>query len=1069
VNNASTHHHYNPDWLSDDDLAANFVARLDDFAFLRDELARAPLQGSAQHYLLVGVRGAGKTTLLKRLAVAIRRDADLCDHLIALSFPEELYQVKNLADFWWAACEALADELDRMGRSDTADTVMDSIAQAKKSGISSGISADPLANAGLQHLLQTCASLGLRPVLLVDNLDMVFQRIDKAGRKLKDPHAPAYWALREALSTTTSPIVIGGSVRLSEPFTDYDKAFYDFFIPKRLGKLSLQEARLVLDRLADAQGVPEVKQRLIDRPSRIEALYTLTGGNPRALGLIFELLRQGPNSRAVQDFERLMDITTPYYKARFEELAEQAQVVMHALAVCRPEDAAGSGLRFGLTAAEIGAHAGLPTGSVSAQLDAQEREGLVEKSAAHGRTQYRIAEQLFRLWLQMRGSRRIRQNVIGLTQYLEAMFSVEELQTGLHAQASKDHEAQARYAFAFSDANDAMHLRRGLEAKGADHLLQHLKAKGGAIEDYLHAGDLPEDLHALLLLHEKLQKCSRGNSGLDADEQDSLLGSIELSLEQKQSSVQSLCISTSAKDELIRLRPILAKEYQRLLRYGLNSNDLPMLFYSRARGCLPLPLLTPQHADEAVPMAPDATAFRAMVWRLLGDRNSVTFIDDTAASAWLDWGKQYAGGANANEWANVAFTLLLSRCFEPAKQALDHAFSLQETWYAWLVRGSLLDDTDADVAEVELAYRQSIALDPAQAHAWGFLGRLLANKLNRYNEAEVAYRRAIELDPAEGLTWNSLGGLLADKLNRYEDAEAAYRKAIELDPEKGFVWICLGRLLAEKLHRYEDAEAAYRKAVELDPVEGFFWNCLGRLLAEKLHRYEDAEAAYRKAVEFDPVEGFFWNCLGRLLAEKLHRYEEAEFAYRKEIEVDPTAPHPWIDLAILFEDQGRWEEASAACARASVLNPKLDSYWHEKHADLQTRVFTNAAKLALDAANLPALREALSQLLAESVDIPSALASTHFVEGFLAEVLAQGKQAAAVLDLLRELGFARHARPLLLAFEAAVANRPDMLAELEPEVQRAALRMFERLSAPTGEVPGKTAKATVKRTKKKAQ
>ena len=1065
MNSASTHHHYNPDWLSDDDLAANFVARLDDFAFLRDELARAPLQGSAQHYLLVGVRGAGKTTLLKRLAVAIRRDADLRDHLIALSFPEELYQVKNLADFWWAACEALTDELDRMGRSDSADTVMDSITQAKKSGAS----ADPLDNAGLQHLLQTCAGFGLRPVLLVDNLDMVFQRIDKAGRKLKDPHAPAYWALREALSTTTSPIVIGGSVRLSEPFTDYDKAFYDFFIPKRLGKLSLQEARLVLDRLADAQEAPEVKRRLIDRPSRIEALYTLTGGNPRALGLIFELLRQGPNSRAVEDFERLMDITTPYYKARFEELAEQAQVVMHALAVCRPEDAAGSGLRFGLTAAEIGTHAGLPTGSVSAQLDAQEREGLVEKSAAHGRTQYRIAEQLFRLWLQMRGSRRIRQNVMGLTQYLEAMFSVEELQTGLRGDGSKDHETQARLAFAVSDANDAMHLRRGLEAKGADHLLQHLRVKGGAIEDYLHAGDLPEDLHAIVLLREKLQKCSRGNDGLDADEQDALLGSIELSLEEKRSSVQLLCVPASAKEEVIRLRPLFVNERRRLLRYGLHSDDLPMLFHSRACGCLLLPLLMPQHAEEAVPMAGDAVAFRAMVWRLVGDRNSVGFIDDTAANAWLDWGKQHATSANATEWANVAYTFLLSKCFAPAKQALDHAFSLQETWYAWFTRGVLLDDTDADVAEVELAYRNSIALQPQWAPAWRYLGRLLADKLNRYDEAEVVFRKAIELDPAEGLNWNGLGRLLANKLNRYDESEVAYRKAVELDPTKGFNWNSLGHFLADKLSRYDEAEAAYRKGIELDPLDAYAWSCFGLLLVDKFNRYDEAEVAYRKAIEVDPVYAYAWGCLGRLLAEKLHRYEEAEAVYRKYCELDPTATHPWILLGVLFEHQGRWEKASAAYARAADLDSTLDSHWHKRHADLQTRVLTNAAKLALDAENLPALQETLRQLLAESADIASALASTHFVEGFLAGVLAQGKQAAAVLDLLRELGFARHARPLLLAFEAAVANRPDMLTELEPEVQRAALRMFERLSAPTAPVPGKAAKAAVKRTKKKAQ
>ena len=146
-----------------------------------------------------------------------------------------------------------------------------------------------------------------------------------------------------------------------------------------------------------------------------EALRTATKsmvskgmGGPRRAAATMRATAQGAGQLAVEDFERLMDNTTPYYKARFEDLSEQAQVVMHALAVRRLGN--GSGLRFGHTAAEIGSHAGLATGTVSAQMDVLEREGLVEKSAAHGRTQYRIAEQLFRLWLQMRSNRRIRQN-----------------------------------------------------------------------------------------------------------------------------------------------------------------------------------------------------------------------------------------------------------------------------------------------------------------------------------------------------------------------------------------------------------------------------------------------------------------------------------------------------------------------------------------------------------------------------------------------------------------------------------------------------------------------------------
>ena len=331
----------------------------------------------------------------------------------------------------------------------------------------------PASDSGLRLLLETCSELKQRPVLLVDNLDLLFQRIGTKGRKRNNPHATAYWALREALSTTTSPMVIGGSVRLSEPFTDYDKAFYDFFATKRLGKLSLEEVRDVLNQLAQNQNCPEAQERLQKHPGRIEALHELTGGNPRALGLLFELLRHSPDSRAVEDFERLMDLTTPYYKARFEDLSDQAQVVMHALATRRP---AGSGLRFGHTAADIGQQAGLPTNTVSTQLDILEREGLVEKSANHGRMQYRISEQLFRLWLQMRATRRIRRSVIGLAEFLEALFDPQELQDCLQGQDRGSLLGSARLAFAIAGTNCLedqkqafITLRRGRRVPPCNH------------------------------------------------------------------------------------------------------------------------------------------------------------------------------------------------------------------------------------------------------------------------------------------------------------------------------------------------------------------------------------------------------------------------------------------------------------------------------------------------------------------------------------------------------------------------------------------------------------------------
>ena len=1096
-------HHYNPDWLDDEALLTDFIARQADFRFLRDDLARAPLVGNVQHYLLVGPRGAGKTTLLKRLAVAIRRDDELRDHLVALSFPEELYQVKNLSDFWWAACEALADELDRLGQREASDRLYLDV-----DGYRSPRPADAALPDGLGRLRQACAALARRPVLLVDNLDLVLERIDNQGRKRKDPLSPTYWELREMLSTATSPVVIASSVRLSEPFTHYDKAFYDFFLPHRLGKLPLDEVRAVLERQAQRHGAPEVKARLDERPARLETLYELTGGNPRAIGLIFELLRQGPNSRAVEDFERLMDLTTPYYKARFEDLSDQAQVIMHAMAVRRPGQ--DGGLRFGHTAAEIAAHAGLVAKTVSAQLDLLEKEGVIEKSAASGRTQYRIAEQLFRLWLQMRGSRRVRQNVIGLAEFLEALFDVRELTAQLHGARGL---CGARLAFAVAETREAAPLRDGLVAFGAGLVLDAVSAQGESLDVHLADGDLPPALDSLVRLRQRLRQCAIHD--LTQEEQDALLGSVVFSLAEKTAAVEALCAAATARAEAARVRPLLTTERERLLRNGLPDADLALFFHLRAEGQLPLPWLTPYHAEAAccTRLIP---ALRAMLWRLAGAREFVKFTAGSAAR-WLCWGREHAQAATSVEWANVAGALRRSRQFAVAEQALEEAFRRGESSRAWFERGALLDNTNGDVQAAETAYRKAIELDPEDAipwlnlgilladklqrnedakaalrkaieidpkHAvsWNNLGYLFADKLLRYEEAEAAYRKAIEIDPKYAPPWNGLGILFADKLQRYQDAETAYREAIEIDPKESAPWHNLGILLSDKPQFYEDAEAAYRKAIDIDPKSAPSWNGLGILLTYKLQRYQDAEAAYRKAIEIDPKESAPWHNLGILLSDKLMRYEEAEKAYRKAIEISPQKAFPWHGLGNLFTDRlHRYEDAEAAYRKAIEIDPSFGiawgslgilleklqrndaafeayekavtrdannvAYWRKRRSALEIRLRLRTTRQALANGDLQAVKDCLADILAQADDVAAALASPAFVQGLLGQALANPEHAAAMGEMLKELGLDKTARPLLLAYEAALDNKEAALDALEPEVRLAAKLLYGQLIA----------------------
>lgn len=903
-----SHHHYNPDWLSDEAVVANFVVRQDEFGFLRDELAHAPIEGSVQHYLLIGPRGAGKTTLLKRLAVSIRNDVDIRDHLIALSFPEELYQVKNLADFWWAACDALLDELERLGEVSKADQLLRSIESTDKRN------QDPSGDVGLILLRQICVQLKRRPVMLVDNLDLVFQRIDKSGRKLNDPHAPAYWALREALSTTTSPIVIGGSVRLSEPFTDYDKAFYDFFLPKRLSKLSLAEVHRVLERLAYVQGTPEVLERLRIRPGRVDALYELTGGNPRSLGLIFELLRQGSSSRAVEDFERLMDITTPYFKARFEDLSEQAQVVMHALAVRTPGN--GGDLRFGHTAAEIGNYSGLPTTTISAQMDVLEREGLVEKNSNHGRTQYRISEQLFRLWLQMRSTRRIRQNVLGLTEFLQALFDVEELYAGLGSDSSP--LAAAKYALAIAETDGMDTWRCGLQAYSVENVAKHVEANDENIEDYLQANDLRDDLSVMVLMYDKLRRRCKGK--LTTEELSAFIGSISLTIEQKQLHFEKLCLSEMQAEEFAKIRTILHKERQRLLKNGMHEADLAFLYKMRACGHLPLPFLTVADAEVAlIGKSPDA---KNVIFRLIGAREFVKFKDHDSANEWLKWSINNVKNATSQEWANVAGAMRCSKQIDIAMQVLDQAFKIGDSAPAWYERGVLLFIKE-DFEQAEAAHYKAIDLDSAYSWPWTGLGRLLRDQ-GRTAEAEAAYRKAIELDPGHPRPWNGLGNLLRSQ-KRKDEAEAAYRKAIELDSFYCDPWNGLGNILREQ-QCMEEAESSYRKAIELDPFWATPWSNLGHLLRH-VKRMPEAESAYQKAIKLDPFWAIPWNGLGSLFRHQ-GRTEEAEAAYRKAIELDSDWTMPRGNLASLLATQKRTIEAEAAYRKAIELDPTDSWLWN---------------------------------------------------------------------------------------------------------------------------------------------
>lgn len=407
---------YNPRLWNANEVRAYYVARPSLLDRIVDDLRREGADNHPQHRLIVGLRGMGKSTLLRRIAVSVEDDAKLNATWLPLSFPEEQYNIASLSDFWLNCLDALSDLLESRGEKDASDRLDAEVEQIdRKDG-----------EGALTALLRAAATQKRRLLLLVDNIDLVFDRI-------KDED----WKLREALQAHPEILIVGASAKVLEDTYDYKAAFYDFFKIDELRGLTEVEMRETIVNLARLGKAEHIIERIDADPARLRVLHTLTGGNPRTAVLLYGVLLKGIDGDVRSDLEGLLDEVTPLYKARFEELPPLSQQLLDKLALhWHPA-----------SAAALAKLLDWKVNLVSAQLDRLIGAGIVEKVKApkSKRLNFQIGERFFNIWYLMRTSRRLRRRLIWLVECLRGLYSNQELQA----------IARQRMAQAFSDSRDA--------------------------------------------------------------------------------------------------------------------------------------------------------------------------------------------------------------------------------------------------------------------------------------------------------------------------------------------------------------------------------------------------------------------------------------------------------------------------------------------------------------------------------------------------------------------------------------------------------------------------------------
>lgn len=1051
---------FSPGRQNDEEIRACYIARQAMLDLILGDIRSTRSGAIPQHHIIIGQRGMGKTTLLKRLDVELR-DEPLAKHFIPLGFPEEQYAVDRLSAVFLNCLDSLADTLEREEHSqDLIDRIDDEVERIRKDRASD----DLVAQDAEKTLLALAAETGRRPVLLVDNLDLIFDRLKK--------HELHH--LRAFLMKAGAPILIGAAVHPPEDTQNYDSPFYDHFKPHHLSRLSLEEMREVLLKMAARAGNTEIPARIDLERGRLHALHALTGGNPRTTRILFEIFAHGFSQEAYQDLEALLDWMTPIYKARFEELSDQAQVVVSAIATIW-EPAVLSRICEGTR---------LLPNQVSPQLDRLKKSGVIEEVTVDppdrvgpippqrtpkDRTGYQLAERFFNIWFLMRqATRRDKRNLTFLTRFIECLHTPEERLGMAKNLLSKQALSRADqvYGLALELTLPSSSLRADLRDHVYEAIVQAKREFNEHIEEIIDPTEIPQHQWDIAELRERLAANAPGTSAKDRRAYADELLACPMLVDQRTALASKWPSAKQASTLIKRVRNFRKnavnawgdadwKWFEKLLTTGamahLADGDQVSEAIERADSvnrCLILVSLGRVSALRQI----SGTAFEHLRSFLAPS------ADEQSAKRWFQWGlllhselgkhvealKAYEQALQINPKDSHTWNYIgLIHFYETklpnkAREAFENAIAADETnHHAWHNLANTFCQHLKMPHEAVEHYERAINIQPQFWLAWGGLGWVLTNSLKRHDEAIKAFRKAVELNPHDFQSWNNLGYVFHHNTVDLAQAQENYRRSLAENPKYDVAIRNLGNLLVLK-REYREARKLWGDATAQMPDDSHTWKSYGNLLRDHLHDYPEAEKAYQHVLRIKPEDSPIWNTLGNLIQDYRSNPSEAREAYQRAIEIAPN-DSTCARCNLAFLHSSHLNELSEATVMLATVGQASD------HAEIADGIELVWAIIAAHRQNWgdagDHLKKALN-LLGEAKSFPS-----RTIDDWMraSAVMIHLNLGSNLVELLAETGFDQRLRPWMEALKAILRGDKTYLRNAPVEVRESAAELFDEI------------------------
>ena len=346
---------FTPDLFSENELEETSVGRNQLVQNCVDRIRNSIRNKSTSQILFLGPRGIGKSHTLLRIFHRLSNS----NEVTAIRLAEEEYSISSLDDL----CRRILEVLN---------------IKYYEENVTSYCSNE----------LNKLKNDGKPVVLFVENLQMLFDQI-----------RPDLERLRSIIQSDQSLCIVGSALTYFDSILSPEEPFYKFFDTKYLQGLTEDQVLELIKKRLEFSKKKRLIKNLEKHAERIRGIHLLTGGNPRLIHILTEIIVQ---KNSLEDLERnllsLLDQLTPFYQARMETLSGEQRRLFDTIALAEGP----------LSPTEIAKRLGVSKpASVVAQLRRLQKNGLVEnvKFTNKKGTRYQIVERLYRIWRELRSTR----------------------------------------------------------------------------------------------------------------------------------------------------------------------------------------------------------------------------------------------------------------------------------------------------------------------------------------------------------------------------------------------------------------------------------------------------------------------------------------------------------------------------------------------------------------------------------------------------------------------------------------------------------------------------------------